>query len=231
MCKWDCRLFVAMVCLVMAGCAQQPPTITPADAAAQVQTGRAVLTCRDSCVAEWQRLQPQAAQFEAAARWPELAATVLQANYEDDLSLYYLGRAAEGLGYPGAASSYYRHSLRFAGTAGSCQNLSRMCGGVDPRRAAGARLASIERQIYTPPRRRAAPGPVRPGSHAEPATEVTTQGPAGTAPPWEAEPAPAIASSPPPPPPPAPSAPSPAPTPAPARAPTASDFIEPPPAR
>jgi hypothetical protein len=133
--KWYCRLFVAMVPLVAAGCAQQTPMVTPADAAASVKTGRALLTCRDACLAEWRRLQPQAGQLETAARWPELAAAVLQANYEDDLSLYYLGRAAEGLGYPGAAASYYRQSLRFAGTSGSCQNLSRMCGAADPTRA------------------------------------------------------------------------------------------------
>jgi hypothetical protein len=228
--KWYCRFAAAMVCLAMAGCVQQAPTITPAGAAAQVQTGRALLTCRDACLDEWRRTQPQAAQFEAAARWPELAATVLQANYEDDLSLYYLGRAAEGLGYPGAAASYYRQSLRFSGSSGSCQHLSRICGGVDPPHAAGARLASIERQIYRP-RRRAAPGAVRPGT-AEPAGEAAPPGPE-TAPPWEPAPSPAVASTPSPPPEPEPTPPSP-PTvapPAPARAPAASDFIEPPPAR
>ena len=226
MCKWYCRLFVAMVCLAIVGCAQQAPTITPADAVAQVQTGRALLTCRDACLTEWRRLQPQAAQLEAAARWPQLAATVLQAGYEDDLSLYYLGRVAEGLGYTAAAASYYRQSLRLSGTSASCQNLSRMCGGVDPPRAAGARLASIERQVYAP-RRRPTPGPARLGTPAEPAGEAASPGPLGTAPPWEAAATPAMTASPPPP----PAPPTPAPTPAPARAPAASEFIEPPPAR
>ena len=207
--KWYCRFFVAMVCLAMAGCIQQQtPPITPADAAAQVQTGRALLTCRDTCLAEWLRLQPSAAQFEAAGRWPELAATVLQANYEDDLSLYYLGRAAEGLGYPGAAASYYRQSLRLSGTSASCQYLSRLCGGVALPRTAAGRLASVERQLYTPPRRRATP-----------------------APPWEVARTPAVAAAPlPPPVPPAPAQPAPVDPPA-ARAPAASEFIEPPPAR
>src|SRR5688572_12118659 len=165
MLKWYCRFFVAMVCLAMAGCTlQQTPTVTPADAAAQVQTGRALLTCRDACLDEWRRLQPQATQLEAAGRWPELAAMVLQANYEDDLSLYYLGRAAEGLGYPGAAASYYRQSLRLSGTSGSCEYLSRICGGVALPRAASVRLAAIDRQLSGPPRRRATPGPARSGT-------------------------------------------------------------------
>ena len=154
MSKWYCRLFVAMVCLAAAGCVQQAPRITSADAAAQVITGRALLACRDACLAEWRRLQPQAAQYDAASRWPDLAAAVLEAGYQDDLSLYYLGRAAEGLGYPGAAATYYRQSVRFSGTAASCRNLSRNCGGVDVTRAAAARLTSIERQVYAPSRRR-----------------------------------------------------------------------------
>ena len=227
--KWYCRLVVAMVCFGMAGCMQQSSPLAPGEAAAMVSTGKALLTCRDSCLSEWQRLQPQAAQLEAAARWPELAATVLQANYEDDLSLYYLGLAAEGLGYPGAASSYYRQSVRFSGTSASCQYQSRICGGVVLPRAAGMRLAAIDRQIA--PRRRSSPGPVRPGSRGEPPGEEAVTGPIGTAPPWEpaAAAAPAMAESPAPAPPPAPE---PAPAPAPARAPAApSEFIEPPPAR
>ena len=173
------------------------------------------------------RLQPQAAQYDAAARWPELAATVLQANYEDDLSLYYLGRAAEGLGYPGAAASYYRQSLRFSGTSASCQYLSRICGGVALPRAAGMRLAAIDRQICA-----AAPHQPRsgsPGNPGEPPGEEPVTGPIGTAPPWEPAAAPAMAESPAPAPPPPPA---PEPSPAPARAPAApSEFIEPPPAR
>lgn len=219
--KWYCRFLAAMACLAAVGCAPQTPTITPADAAASVQTGRSLLTCRDACLAEWRRLQPQAAQLDAAGRWPELAATVLQANYEDDLSLYYLGRAAEGLGYPGAAASYYRQSLRFSGTSGSCQSLSRICGGVDPPRAAGARLASIERQVYAPARRRATPAPARPG---EPAVREPVEAAASQPQPASALPAAESPTAPPP-------APEPTTARPPARAPAASDFIEPPPAR
>lgn len=231
MSKWYCGLFVAMVCLLAAGCVQQRATITATNAAAMVRTGRGLLTCRETCLPDWQRVQPSAAQLEAAARWPELAAAVLQVGYEDDVSLYYLGRAAEGLGYPGAAASYYRQSVRLSGTGAACQYLSRMCGGIAFPRAAAGRLAAIERQVHSAGRRRA-PGPVRPGVPAEPADEASpaipvqavAPGPPGTAPPW-AEPAPTPVAAP------EPALASPAP-PAPARAPgQPSDFIEPPPAR
>jgi hypothetical protein len=237
MCKWYCRWVAAMVCLATFGCVQPAPKITLADAAAQVTTGRALLGCREACLAEWRRLQPEAAQYDAAVRWPELAAAVLQAGYEDDLSLYYLGRAAEGLGYPGAAASYYRQSLRFAATSGSCQKLSRVCGGINPPRAAAARLASIERQVYAPPRRRATPASARPETPAEPFGPAAVPAPPGTAPPWEPALAPAMTPSPPPQAEPAaaaatpPAMAAPAPSPAQARAPTATEFIEPPPAR
>jgi hypothetical protein len=227
MLKWYCRLLVAMVCLAAAGCAEQRPAVTPADAAAMVRTGRALLSCRDSCLAEWQRNQPQAAQFDAAGRWPELAAVVVQTGYEDDLSLYYLGRAAQGLGYPGSAASYYRQSLRLSATGAACRYLSRMCGGQGFPQASTFRLAAIERDLNASRRRRIAPGPGRAATPAElpdsgppVPVEAAAPRPPGTAPPW-AEPVP--------PPTPAPGLPRPA---APAHAPgSASDFSEPPAAR
>ena len=45
---------------------------------------------------------------------------MLRIGYEDDLTLYYLGNAAEGTGYPGAAASYYRQSVRFSGSSAAC---------------------------------------------------------------------------------------------------------------
>ncbi len=144
---------------LLAGCAEQPPAaISPADAVALLRTGRPLLNCRDACVAEWRAAQPQAAQLDQAGRWTELAALVVRIGYQDDLALYYLGRAAEGLGYPGAASSYYRQSTYLSGTANACGQLSRLCGGVILPRAASSRLAAIDRDLN----RQRRPGPPLP---------------------------------------------------------------------
>src|SRR5438045_1322661 len=79
--------------------------VTPQQALASVQTGQPLLSCREPCLAAWQAAQPQAAQLAAGRHWGDLAALVLGVGYEDDLSLYYLGNAAEGIGYPAAAAS------------------------------------------------------------------------------------------------------------------------------
>lgn len=195
---------LGLACLVLAGCAERP-AVTPAEAVAKLQTGRPLLSCQDACVAEWQRAQPQAAQLAAGGRWADLAALALRIGYQDDLSLYYLGRAADGLGYPAAAASYYRQSMRLSGTAVSCQNMSRMCGGMEFPRAASLRLAAIERNLNRPRPRRTAPASRPPETPAAAPEEAGTAGPA--------------------------EAPAPAPTPAfsPVR-PAASEYIEPPPA-
>ena len=146
-----------MVALALSGCAQQRPVMDPAETVAQLSTGAPLLHCREQCLANWQRAQPHAAGLDAAARWPELAALVISVGYQDDLTLYYLARAAEGLGYPRAAASYYRQSTYISGTSLSCSYNSRVCGGVDLPAVALARIEAIEAEFAQsrrqPPRR------------------------------------------------------------------------------
>ena len=232
--RWYCGILMAMaypVLVALAGCAT-PPTaaVTPAQAVAQLRTGQPLLQCRDACVGEWQRAQPQAAQLAVARRWAELAALTIGVGYQDDLSLYYLGKAAEGLGYPGAAASYYRQSTYVSGTTNACQNLSRVCGGMAFPRAARMRLAAIDRNLYRPRTRQTAPGPQEPVAPVAIPPEVAL--PASP----EAMPSAPEAAAPPPPP--EATAPRPAPPPSPAVVsgprpgrPGAAEFIEPPPAR
>ena len=87
---------------MVTGCARQKPAVDPAAATAQLSTGAPLLGCRADCLADWRAAQPYAAQLDAAGRWSELAALVITINYQDDLTLYYLARAAEGLGYAAA---------------------------------------------------------------------------------------------------------------------------------
>jgi hypothetical protein len=140
--------FVGFGGLLLAGCVDQSAAVTPQQALAWVQTGQALLSCREPCLAGWQAAQAQAAQLAAGRRWGDLAALVLRVGYEDDLTLYYLGNAAEGIGYPGAAASYYRQSARLSRTSAACLNLSRSCGGFALPRAAVSRLAVIERELH-----------------------------------------------------------------------------------
>jgi hypothetical protein len=148
-------------CLLLAGCAGRTADVTPAEAVSLVRSGRPLLNCRDACLGAWRQAQPQAARLAAAGQWAELAALVLRADYQDDLTLYYLARAAEGLGAPVAAGAYYRESLQLSGTSLSCRYLSRLCGGLVLPRDALRRLAVVDRELgrrY----RRPPPGPRRP---------------------------------------------------------------------
>lgn len=171
----------ATVGLMLIGCVQQSPAVGLAAAATELSTGAPLLRCRADCVAEWRRAQPYAAQLDAAARWSELAALVISINYQDDLTLYYLARAAEGLGYRAAAASYYRQSTYISGTSLSCEHESGVCGEVILPDAALARIQALENEarrsrLYS--RRYPATGakpaplgskPVAPAEHQPPA--------------------------------------------------------------
>src|SRR3954451_8536791 len=141
--KLCCWSLAATIGLVLTGCVQHSPAVDPAAAVAQLSTGAPLLRCRTDCVAEWRRAQPDAAQLDAAGRWSELAALVITISYQDDLTLYYLARAAEGLGYPTAAASYYRQSTYISGTSLSCQHQSGVCGGVVLPDVALARIEAL----------------------------------------------------------------------------------------
>lgn len=145
--KLCCGSLAALIGLTMAGCVQRNPAMDPAAAVVQLSTGAPLLRCRADCVAEWRRAQPDAQRLDAAGFWSELAALVITVNYQDDLTLYYLARAAEGLGYPTAAVSYYRQSTYISGTSLSCQHESGVCGGAVLPEAALARIAALETEV------------------------------------------------------------------------------------
>jgi hypothetical protein len=175
---------IVLVCAAIAGCAQQPAPLSADEAMALLRSGRAVLTCTDACLAAWREAQPQAERLAAARNWRELALMVERVGYRDDLSLYYLGKAAEGLGDLAAAASFYRQSLQVSGTSGSCKNLSGLCGGVSLPLEASLRLAAIDRVLNESPRVRrpvhaptaAAPASA-PGAEAAPPPEETAAPP------------------------------------------------------
>lgn len=184
---------------------------------ARLQLGQSVLDCREACLGEWKRIQPKAAQFDSTAQWSDLAVLVMRSGYQDDLSLYYLGRAAEGMGFYAPAAGYYRQSIQLSGTSISCANLSRLCGGVTLPNSAVERLAAAERTL--------APRKVR----RKPPPAASSPSPATAPEPTAEAVEPAEQPQPTPPTPPAPPAAPPAAVGDPRRS-SASEYIEPPPA-
>lgn len=165
-------LLAALAVTALFACTPEAPTVSPEQRLAMIPTGEPLLSCRADCLAAWRAAEPQAASLAARRRWTDLARLLLRVNYEDDLTAYYLGEAAEGMGYRTAAASYYRQSIELSGGPASCAGYSRLCGGVSLPRAASVRLAALGRVV---PRRRPS-GPEKP----EPRTAQPTGAPDAT---------------------------------------------------
>ncbi len=82
--------------------------------------------------------------YHEGRAWEILAREVLEVGYARDISWYYLGAAAEGLGLP-AAGEYYRRAAelaRFKETR--CKSLlADLCNGIDLPRQAEQALARL----------------------------------------------------------------------------------------
>lgn len=105
--------------------------------------GEAVLHCEDCGLAFSRRLD-RLRTYYAGRAWEALAREVLEVGYVQDISWYYLGAAAEGLGLP-AAAEYYRRAAELARFREThCQGLfTDLCNGIDLPRQAEAALARL----------------------------------------------------------------------------------------
>jgi hypothetical protein len=114
----------------------------------------------------------------------------------DDLTYYYLGRAAEGLGYTGAAMTYYKISERLTASGLTCNTEgANFCNGQFFPAAAQVRLVELTapppppgrlpkthtaQQRHRPPSRQAKPSAPAPAQNTAPATTGTAVAPEPT---------------------------------------------------
>lgn len=99
-----------------------------------LRSGTINLNCGAACAWGWVNERARMRAFDAAGDWESLALRVAQVGYQKDLAYYYLGRAAEGLGYREAALAYYGDSYTLAtGTqpGPQCRQVAGDCMGVD----------------------------------------------------------------------------------------------------
>lgn len=100
--------------LMLSGCANKYEALTPeiqAKMMDDLKLGKLVLDCGAKCSLTWLARVDSIHMYDTAEKWPDLAQTVMQIGYGQDLAYYYLGQAAQGLGYHEAAIAYYRWSL------------------------------------------------------------------------------------------------------------------------
>jgi hypothetical protein len=155
----------------------------------RLQTGEPMLDCRLACLDAWQANRPTALILNETRRWQELAVLVMQTGYTDDLTYFYLGRAAEGLGYREAAKTYYQISARLSAAGLACvKENPDLCNGQSLPAAAEARLAELTAPPPPPPPK-APPRRQRP-RHKPAATKSGKAKPASVAPARTTAPAP-----------------------------------------
>lgn len=101
-------------------CTPIAPEIPPDVLLQRLKAGDPIPECNYACRDAWNLNRPTALILNETRHWSELALLVTQIGYVNDLTYYYLGRAAEGLGYRDAAKTYYQISERLTVSGRAC---------------------------------------------------------------------------------------------------------------
>jgi hypothetical protein len=110
----------ALTAALATACTMKNVNVPPDELMREFQAGQPMLDCRADCSLALEANRQKLRTLDATGRWQELALLVMQIGYMDDLTYYYLGRAAENLGYLEAAQRYYRIAERISVTQMSC---------------------------------------------------------------------------------------------------------------
>jgi hypothetical protein len=137
---WTSHLKIAnylllIVVLFLAGCASAPgPVNVKGEAVSDIYSvftnGEIRLACNSpSCAGGFGSIRREAKIFYDNGLWKDLVYAVAGVGYKEDLAYFYLGAAAENLGYWDAAQTYYR----LADTVHKCDGWLNNCDGFDIR--------------------------------------------------------------------------------------------------
>lgn len=142
-------LFGLAGCSVVAVGHQDPAT--KAEALAAFHAGTANFNCGQglSCAVRWSAAKQSANRLLIGERWDDVADVVLGAGYEQDLTWFYLGVAAEGQGQTRAARTYYDNAVRRSlyGAGYSCTSAGMTsCDGIRLPQDAQQMLAALDRR-------------------------------------------------------------------------------------
>jgi hypothetical protein len=198
------KILAATACAAMlAGCEAKYQAVTPdlqANMLLDLKAGKPTLDCAAKCSFTWAAQVPAIHQLDLAEKWNDLAIKVMTIGYGSDLAYYYLGQAAQGLGYQQAAIDYYNLSLALnsgpdpmlrcnGGTALAAQlqvNTGDPCQGVDLPGSIPVLIQASKDAIAQQAAAAAAaapPPPVHHRHHTQPASATNTGGTGWVAPP------------------------------------------------
>jgi len=127
---WRAALCTVIV-LAVSSCAPKFNTVPP-DLRAQMlrdlSEGKPNLDCGIDCYWSFSHNSDTLSMLHNAGQWQELAVRTMQIGHQNDAAYYYLGRAAEGLGYLRAAETYYQYSAALYSDSSSqhhCREMAR----------------------------------------------------------------------------------------------------------
>lgn len=141
-CKWLCLVLV----FGLVGCAHESmprdATLSSTVPTNDLKSGSIRLQCESMCALRWKTKSQHLKALHDNKLWTDLATEVRELDHLSDLSYFYLGRAAEGLGHLDAAAVYYRLALTYLHR---CDGWLSDCDGFDFPREIRVRLAGLSK--------------------------------------------------------------------------------------
>lgn len=141
---FKCKFLCVALLLGLVGCATKSiPNVANVASSLpsnEFKSGAIRLHCESACTLRWNARRHQLKALHDNKLWMDLANEVRDIDYLSDLSYYYLGRAAEGLGHPEAATSYYRLALAYLHR---CEGWISGCDGFEFPRDIKVRLVAL----------------------------------------------------------------------------------------
>jgi len=146
-----------IVVLFLCACTPRYTVVTPelrTQMMADLKAGKPNLTCDLECVFSWTSNFRRMIALHNASQWEALAELVMQVGHGKDISYYFLGKAAEGLGYYDAAAKYYHYSFELCNGRNKlyqCRAVKtgNYCGGLDLAATLPQLIGSVQAQGKT----------------------------------------------------------------------------------
>jgi hypothetical protein len=145
---------VAWISLLFAsGCAGNERAIqnpNPTAIMEDFRSGKIVLTCGIQCAGTWFNDRSRIAILVSQGRWEDVVVGITSIGYGQDLAYYWLGMAAEALGRPDRAVTYYRIAqvVRRDRSTLPCKESGRGgCFGIDISGATEAKVRYLEQYL------------------------------------------------------------------------------------
>ena len=120
-----------------------------------LKAGNFTLNCDMNCAFSWISNLEKLSVMYRANQWENLAETVMQIGYGNDLAYYFLGACAEHMGYYDAAMKFYQFSWALYEDdmlTHHCRDSGEGCGGLDIAELLPVRMqAAGQRQVMSAP--------------------------------------------------------------------------------